>query len=344
MFRPARLLTCLVFFLAWPAFTNNVFSQTSINEVHIAPREKSIQLPATEAAVASLSGGVHLIRSSAELVLVPVTITDNMNRPVIGLDEDNFQLFENKQPQEIRHFSSEDTPVSIGIIVDTSGSMSNKLDQTREAVREFCEASNPQDEFFMITFSDAPRLATDLTNRPEEIENDLLTLQSKGRTALLDAIYLGIRKLRQARYSRRALLILSDGGDNHSRYSERNVVAAVREADVLVYAVGIYDSYFNTEEESLGPELLRAIAGPTGGKAYSLNTAELPAVTHAIGNQLRHQYMLAYRPQSKQPDGKWHKISVKLRLPKKLHAFLHVTARTGYYAAAEQAANSPHKP
>src|SRR5579864_9168388 len=113
---------------------------------------------------------------------------------------------------------------------------------------------------------------------------------------------------------------------------------------VLVYAVGIYDSYFNTEEESLGPELLRAIAGPTGGKAYSLNPAELPAITQAIGKQLRHQYILAYRPQAKEPDGKWHKISVKLRLPKKLHAFLHVTARTGYYAAAEQAANSPHKP
>jgi Ca-activated chloride channel family protein len=268
--------------------------------------------------------------------MVPVTITDNLNRPVTGLDRDNFQVFENKRPQEIKNFSSEDTPVSMGIIIDVSGSMSNKLERARDAIHQFCEASNPQDEFFMVTFSDAPRLATDFTDRPEEIENALLGAQSRGRTSLLDAIYMGIRKMKDARYSRRALLIISDGGDNHSRYSDRDVKNAVKEADILIYAVGTYDRYASSHEELLGPELLQDVAGVTGGQAYTLsNVAEMPEVTRAIGTRLRHQYMLAYRPQTRSRDGKWHKISVKLLLPKKWATFLRVSARTGYYAGAE---------
>jgi Ca-activated chloride channel family protein len=277
-----------------------------------------------------------VIRTSADLVLVPVTITDGFDRPVMGLDQDNFQLYENKKPQQIKHFSSEDTPVSIGLIVDMSGSMKDKLERTREAIQQFCEASNPQDEFFMITFSDAPRLATDFTSKSEQLENDLLTSASKGRTALLDAIYMGLRKMKDARYPRRALLILSDGGDNHSRYSERDIRSAVKEADVLLYAVGTYDQYVNTQEELLGPELLRSITEGTGGKAYAVTDVRvLPAVTKSIGEQLRHQYVLAYQPQSKPHNGKWYKINVKLRLPKSLHAFLRINARTGYYGSPE---------
>lgn len=286
--------------------------------------------------MAANTAGLPLMHVSADLVMVPVTITDGLNRPVVGLDQQNFQLFENKKPQEIKHFSREDSPVSIGIIVDTSGSMSDKLDVAREAVTQFCEAANPQDEFFMITFADSPLLVTDFTNRSAEIENDLLTARSKGKTSLLDAIYLGIRKMRSARYARRALLILSDGGDNHSRYSEHDVKSAVKEADVLIYAVGTYDRYVNTMEELLGPELLRSVAELTGGQAFALsNPNDMPAVTRAIGTQLRHQYMLAYQPQIKPRDGKWHKISVKLRLPKKLHYLLRVDARAGYYAGGQ---------
>src|SRR5262249_19291940 len=152
------------------------------------------------------------------------------------------------KPQAIKHFSSEDAPVSIGLIVDMSGSMANKMERTREAIREFCEVSNPQDEVFMITFSDAPKLTTDLTSNGDELENDLPTSASKGRTSLLEAIYMGLGKMKDARYSRRALLILSDGGDNHSRYSEHDVSSAVKESDVVLYAVGTYDQYVNTQE------------------------------------------------------------------------------------------------
>lgn len=320
----------LSFFLG---FIQPAFPQTSLDDIHVSPEQTaSIRTYGTPA-----FAGASLIRTSADLVLVPVSITDDYHHPVLGLDQDNFQVYENKKQQPIAHFSSEDSPVSIGIIVDTSGSMADKLDWAREAVVQFCEAANPQDEFFMITFADAPRLATDFTNRVEELENDLLTARSKGETSLLDAIYMGVGKLRSAHYARKALLILSDGGDNHSRYTEHDVKAAIKEADATIYAVGIFDHYFSTPEESLGPELLRSIAELTGGSAFTLSRlSDMPEVTRVIGTQLRHQYMLAYHPQTSPHDGKWHKISVKLRLPRPFHAaFFHVAARPGYYGGGE---------
>ena len=327
MFHPVRSISplALLILLTFPTAS---YSQSSINDVHVAPRGIEV--------ASVLTPPRALIRTSADLVLVPVTITDGFDRPVVGLDQDNFQLYEDKKAQQIKHFSSEDTPVSIGLIVDMSGSMTDKMDRTREAIQQFCKASNPQDEFFMITFSDVPRLTTDFTNKSEQLQNDLLASAPRGRTALLDAIYMGLRKMKDARYPRRALLILSDGGDNHSRYSGRDVISTVKEADVLMYAVGTYDRYVNTQEELLGPDLLRSMTEVTGGKAYTVTDARvLPAVTKAIGEQLRHQYVLAYQPQSKPHNGKWYKINVKLRLPKSLHALLHVNARTGYYANSE---------
>jgi Ca-activated chloride channel homolog len=332
MFGGVRFLPALVSFLGFLLLTTASLAQTSINDIHITPRDRTL----SEAPLGAphLPSG-SLIRTNAELVTVPVTITDAMNRPVTGLERGNFELFENKQPQEIKNFSSEDVPVSIGIIMDVSGSMADKLDRAREAVHQFCEASNPQDEFFMITFSDTPRLVTGFTDA-ENVENALLGARSRGRTSLLDAIYMGIRKMKEARYSRRALLIISDGGDNHSRYTDHDVKNAVREADILIYAVGTYDRYASTQEERLGPELLQEVAGVTGGQSFTLtNVAELPQVTRAIGTRLRHQYMLTYRPQTRSRDGKWHKISVKLLLPKKWSSFLHVNARTGYYASEQ---------
>ena len=329
-------VSCLVVLLCLPiTFSGFAWAQTSLSDVHVTPRDGPLTLAAAYAPSGLATGA--LIRTRTELVMVPVTITDDFNRPVTGLDQDNFQLFENKKSQAIKAFSSEDAPVSVGFIVDTSGSMSYKLEQARDAVTQFCETANPQDEFFMITFADQPLLKTDFTNRTEEIENDLLATMSHGRTSLLDAIYMGVRKMRSARYARKALVIISDGGDNHSRYTEHDVRRAVKESDVMIYAVGIFERYFGTQEELLGPELLRSVAEPTGGKAFTLsNVNDMPAVTRAIGSQLRHQYILAYEPQTRPTDGKWHKISVKLRLPRTLnHLFLHVDARPGYYAGGE---------
>ena len=312
------------------AVSPTAIAQNAIDDVHITSRQpKTLDVARAEYS-APYSGG--LIRTSVGLVLVPVSITDDRNRSVLGLEQSNFQLFENKKPQEIKNFSSEDTPVSVGILLDTSGSMSYKLERAREAVWQFCEASNPQDEFFLIAFSDRPHLVTDFTPNSENVKHDLLSIRSQGQTSLLDAIYLGLTKMRSARYARKALLVISDGGDNHSRYSERDVRSAIRESDVSIYAVGTYDRWVNTQEELRGPELLHTIADSTGGLAFSLdNPSQMPNVTRSIGDHLRHQYVLAYTPAAALRDGKWHKISVKLRLPKSF-SFLHVAARPGYYA------------
>jgi len=308
------------------------WAQSELDTAHIFPRENPQML--ASANVAS-PGHMHAIKQNVDLVLVPVSVTDGKQRLVTGLDQSNFQVLEGKTVQEIRHFSNEDVPVSLGVIVDTSGSMKDKLERVREAVTQFCEMANVEDEFFMITFSDEPHMASDFTNAAQDIEKEVLYINPRGRTALLDAIYMGLEKMRQARYSKKALLVISDGGDNHSRYGEHEVKSAVKESDVMIYAIGTFDRYVPTQEEILGPTLLSNVAQVTGGRAFTLeNPNEMPAVAHRIGTELRTQYVLGYRPEKAPHDGKWHKISVKLKLPSKL-SFLRVHAKTGYYAGGQ---------
>ena len=275
------------------------------------------------------------MKVDVSLVLIPVTITDPMNRLVTGLDKENFEIFENKDQQELKSFSSEDAPVSIGVIFDMSGSMSTKIERAREAVIEFFKTANPQDEFFMIAFADKPQEVSDFTSSVEDIQGKLVYTVPKGRTALLDGIYLGVSKMRQAKYPKKALLIISDGGDNHSRYTENEIKSTVREADVMIYAIGIYDRYMASPEEASGPSLLSDITEITGGRAFTIdNPNDLADVATKIGIELRNQYVLGYRPKNPGHDGKWRKIKVKLIPPKGLPP-LRVFAKTGYYAPSE---------
>ena len=329
------VLCFALFAVAW-MFTPPSQAQSTADDVHISPR--------TEPAPAKDKLGVEdpalrthtkPFKSDVDLVLVPVTITDPMNRLVTGLDRENFQVYEGKEAQEIRHFSSEDAPVSLGVIFDMSGSMSSKIERAREAVVEFFKTANPQDEFFMITFADKPEEISDFTQSVEDIQGKLVYTVPKGRTALLDAIYLGISKMRQAKYPKKSLLIISDGGDNHSRYTEGEIKNLVKEADVLIYAIGIYDHYFPTEEERTGPQLLSDVTELSGGRAFTIdNPNDLADVATKIGIELRNQYVLGYRPKNPVRDGKWRKIKVKLNPPKGLPP-LKVYAKTGYYAPSE---------
>ena len=312
---------------------------TDVNDVHVQPRELEMPVEAPKpdlvASTTGLSARVRPLKVDVDLVLVPVTITDPMNRLVTGLEKENFQLFEGNSSQEIRSFSSEDAPVSLGVIFDSSGSMSSKMDRAKDAVIEFFKTANPQDEFFMITFSDEPEDITDFTNSVDEIQNKLVFAVPKKRTALLDAIYMGVSKMRQAKYPKKALLIISDGGDNHSRYTENEIKSLVKEADVMIYAIGIYDRYASAVEERLGPQLLSDITELSGGRAFTIdNPNDLGDVATKIGVELRNQYVLGYRPTKVVRDGKWRKIKVKLLPPKGLPP-LRVYARTGYYAPAE---------
>jgi Ca-activated chloride channel family protein len=286
---------------------------------------------------AALRKSSQVLRVDVELALVNVVVTDPYNRLVTGLDTDNFRVFENNVEQEITTFSSEDVPISIGVIFDCSGSMSNKLGKAREAALEFFKTANPEDEFFLVSFNERAELTSSFTNSVEDLQSRLMLTSSKGRTALLDAIYLGLSQMRGAHNAKRALLILSDGGDNHSRYQESDIKRLVKEADTQLYAIGIFDPLENrgrTFEELNGPSLLSEITEMTGGRVFAAsNLNELPDIAAKIGLELRNQYILGYRPSNKTRDGRWRKIKIKLRAPRGLPP-LSVYSRTGYYAPA----------
>ncbi len=327
----AFLCMLVVFAVTLPALAQ------SVNEVHVQPRVN----PAGERQPKgdidpTLKTHTRPMKVDVDLVLVPATVTDPMNRLVTGLDRDHFTVLEDGRPQQVRHFSSEDSPISLGVIFDMSGSMSNKIEKAREAVVEFFRTANPQDEFFMVAFNDRPDLISDFTTSIEQIQAQLVYTIPKGRTALLDAIYLGINKMRQGQHQKKSLLIISDGGDNHSRYTEGEIKSMVKEADVQIYAIGIFDSTPRTEEERLGPAMLSEITDVTGGRTFTIdNPNELADVATKIGIELRNQYVLGYRPSNQVRDGRWRKIKVKLNPPKGLPP-LHVYAKTGYYAPAEK--------
>jgi Ca-activated chloride channel homolog len=278
-----------------------------------------------------------VIRADVDLALVNVTVTDPYNRLVTGLEPDNFRVFEDNTEQEIVSFSSEDVPISIGVIFDFSGSMANKVDKAREAALEFFKTANPQDEFFLVSFNERAELTSTFTNSVEDLQGRMMLTAPKGRTALLDAIYLGLSQMRGAHNAKRALLILSDGGDNHSRYNENDIKRLVKEADTQLYAIGIYDplGYRNrTPEELNGPSLLAEITELTGGRVFAVeHLNDLPDIASKIGMELRNQYVLGYRPSNHVHDARWRKIKVKLRAPKGLPP-LSVYSKTGYYAPA----------
>ena len=274
---------------------------------------------------------VHI---DVNLALVNVTVTDPYQRVVTGLEPDNFRVFENNIEQEIQYFSSEDVPISIGVIFDLSGSMINKIAKAKEATLQFFKIANPQDEFFLVSFNDRAELISAFTNSVDDLQNRLSFASAKGRTALLDGIYLGLSEMRTARNGKRALLIISDGGDNNSRYNEKDIKRLVREANTQLYSIGIFDSleYRNrTPEELNGPSLLNEVTELSGGRAFTVeNINDLPDIATKIGGELRNQYVLGYRPSDKSHDSRWRKIKIKLRTPKGLPP-LSVSAKTGYY-------------
>lgn len=278
------------------------------------------------------------LRVEVDVVLVNVTVTDPYNRLVTGLESEHFEVLEDKEPQEILYFSSEDVPISLGVIFDISGSMGSagKLERARQAVVQFFKTANPSDEFFVVAFSDEPHVLVDFTSSVEEIQNRLVYRRAGGRTAMLDGLYLGLTHTRQANNPKKALLLISDGGDNNSRYNVKDIKAYVREVDVQIYAVGIFDPIGSRQAPELvwGPTLLSELAEMTGGRMFPVelqNINELPDIASKISVELRNQYVIGYRPTNRERDGTWRKIKVKLKPPKGLPP-LRVYARSGYYA------------
>lgn len=253
------------------------------------------------------------LRVDVDLVLLPVTVSDPMNHSVTSLKKEDFAIYEGNQQQEIRYFSTEDTPISVAILLDVSKSMSDKIDTERAALVEFFKNANPNDEYFAIAFSDRPRVLADSTQSLDQLQGELLAAEPGGPTAMLDAIYLAVSKLRSARYERKAILILSDGGDNASRYKLREIKNLVRESDVQIYAVGLFETFFfNTLEERLGKAWLSEITDVTGGRTITVdNRGKVPEAAAAISQEMRNQYVLGYRPTSTGVT-KWRKVRVRI--------------------------------
>ena len=329
-----RLITCLVL-MALPLAVAAQDPPEEPTNAKIPPPPKLLDTARDTPAVKIVPGKV--IRTDVDLALVNVTVTDPYNRLVTGLEQDNFRVSEDGTEQEIVSFSSEDVPISIGVIFDFSGSMSNKVDKAREAAVQFFKTANPQDEFFLVSFNERAELTSTFTNSVEDLQSRMMLTAPKGRTALLDAIYLGLSQMRGAHNAKRALLILSDGGDNHSRYNENDIKRLVKEADTQLYAIGLFDplGYRNrTMEELNGPSLLADITELTGGRVFAVeHLNDLPDIASKIGMELRNQYVLGYRPSNHAHDARWRKIKVKLRAPKGLPP-LTVYSKTGYYAPA----------
>jgi Ca-activated chloride channel family protein len=306
---------------------------------------KGVAAPSSAAASASPSGGgqgsgapqgkVPRLQVDVNLVLVPVSVTDPRNRLVTGLERDNFQIFDNNVPQQIRSFTMQDAPLTIGIIFDLSGSMNSKFTRARRALSEFLHTANPQDEFFVIGFNDRPAIIVDFTSDPDDVEARMVMLKPEKRTALIDAIYLGASKMRQAKYERRALLVVSDGGDNRSRYTPEELRRAVRESDLQIDAIGIFDPYAPTEEERDGPLLLNDICEMTGGRLFRVTDVdELSDIAAKISAELRNQYLLGFRPSDIHKDSSWRKLRVRLAPPPGLPP-LTAHFREGYYSPSQ---------
>jgi len=273
------------------------------------------------------------IRVDSSLVLVPVNVTDVRNHVVTNLDANAFRVFDGKTEQRVLRLSSVDQPLSVGIVFDASGSMASKLGKAKEAVAEFLKTADPSDEFFLVNFNGTAQLAMPFTNDPSEIQTHLMTESAHGKTALLDAVYLAMHQMKSAHNPRRALLIISDGGDNDSRYSETELRRAIRESDVWIYAIGIYSrTLMLPEEERGGPRLLTNLAEQTGGRQIEVHNAkELPEAAAQIGQELRHQYLLAYSPDNVERDGKYHRVQVQVVGRRDLR----LSWRPGYYAPAQ---------
>lgn len=271
------------------------------------------------------------IQLGIDIVNVMISVTDPYGRFVTGLAKDHFDVFDDKVKQQIAHFTDEDAPVSLGIVYDVSGSMKERVNRSIRALRRFVDSSHVDDDFFLIGFNDRAKLVQDFTTSGESVIGHLMFVNPKGSTALYDAAYIAVEKVQQGRHSKKALLIISDGQDNNSRYTYKELRNRVKEADVQIYAIGITDPASDSLS-GFGRSVLEEITRMTGGRAFfpnAYNEPELVEICTRIALELRHQYSVGFYPTDTQSEAKWHKVQVKVNPPRGLGR-LSLSYRDGY--------------
>ncbi|MBI2821044.1 MAG: VWA domain-containing protein [Acidobacteria bacterium] len=268
-----------------------------------------------------------LFRTNVEMVVVRAAVTDPLNRYVVGLEKEHFRIFDNKIEQSITHFASDDSPLSVGIVFDVSGSMSDNLGSAKSSVVRFLQQGTPQDEYFLVTFNERTALVQDFTGQSEDVRNRMSFVRAKGRTALYDAIYAGLQKLSEAHNDKKALIVITDGEDNSSRYTFSDVKEFAKESDAQIYAIG------EKGNQGYGRALINELVSLTGGRAFFPNSLKsLDYYCDLIHTELRNQYVLGYIPSNASHDGKWRKLKVQLQPPDGLPR-LNVRTREGYFAS-----------
>ncbi len=273
----------------------------------------------------------NILHLNTRLVSFPVTVTDHAGHSVSGLEKEDFEVFDNKVKQTIEFFTTEDLPISVALIFDLSGSMSQRVYRSLASLKEFIKSSNEKDEYCLITFNNTAKISIDFTQNADTIVNTLALPQTEGRTALFDAIYIGLEKVHQGHNPKKVLLILSDGQDNNSRYSIDEVKRLAQESDSLIYAIGIVDRYSNDLADKQGAWTLEELSAITGGKTFFPSTdSELREKILQIMLELRRQYNIGFTPTT-DIDGKWHKINIKVKISKEV-SHLSVRGRQGYFA------------
>ena len=273
-----------------------------------------------------------VIRADVDLVLISAIVTDRKGATVNGLAQDQFMVLEDKVPQPIVAFSTEEAPCSVGVVLDLSASMRDRLPAAIEAVRSFLKTANPGDESFLLAVGTRPMNLLSLTADLEAIEKRLTGAQAEGNTALIDTIYLGLDQMRSARNGRRALLIVSDGVDNQSRYSAAELLRRAQEADVQIHTIGVAADSGGRKpveraEEQNGLALLKDLAEHTGGLSFTqAQTDDMVPAANRISEAIRNQYLVGYRKSGNANSGKWRRLEVKVSLP-----HMRVYARRGYF-------------
>ena len=281
------------------------------------------------------------LKVDVDLVLVNATVTDSLNRYVSGLGQEHFQIWEDKLEQKITYFSSEDVAISIGVIFDVSGSMKDKIATARQAAATFLKTGNPEDEYFLVEFANRPEVASDFTTDVTKLQTKLIMTPAKGMTAMYDSVYLGLEKLKEGTNPKKALLLITDGEDNRSRYTFQNVKEFVKEQDVQIYGIGIVDD-FNSQLGAgrTGRALIEELSELTGGQAmFPDSVYELEDICTKIAVELKNQYVIGYHSTNGAKDGKWRKLRVKVNPPKGIQR-LNVRAKQGYYAPTADAASN----
>jgi Ca-activated chloride channel family protein len=272
-------------------------------------------------------------RTDIGMILVPVNVTDHDGKTLTGLRRENFTVFDEQSPQPIVSFSNEDSPVSVGLVLDVSGSMRNTLNDFKEVIHGLLDAANPEDEFSLFTVSSTPAHLSGFTTDGASMESSVQWARAGGDTALIDTIYLALTQMHAARRPRRALLVMSDGVDNHSRYSKGELMSIAVEADTQVYTIIIDNSPMNKKpieltEEHQGWNFLQSLSERTGGINFRVRSAAAAKdAARKAGEAIRNQYVIGYRAPNSPASGKWHRIRVKADVP---HASVY--ARSGYYA------------